>query len=195
MINTRSERVDEESSRDENDSKGKSWSIRINNPSEMKRCNATYRYWLSLKWRPIGFYLENKLCLAFYTWLILSFLFMQMNINCMQLHSYKAYISGFSHTLPCWPNMNSSNDDQHFHTDHLNTCYRMLCTWPAYNQDLSCIPRYVTRTNIFLHNLYSHSKKIFSKSHLSKTRGAKTSLLRFILYLTKVWNDFNIHLI
>ena len=45
----RIKQVPEESSRDENDSKGKSWSIRINNPSEMKRCNATYRNWLSQK--------------------------------------------------------------------------------------------------------------------------------------------------
>ena len=98
---------------------------------------------------------------------------MQMNINCMQLHSYKAYISGFSRTLPCLPNTNSLNDDQHFHKDHLNTCYMMLCTLPAYNQDLSCIPRYVTKTNIFLHNLYSHSKKYFPNRILVKLAGQK----------------------
>ena len=105
----------------------------------------------------IEIYLQNKLNMSFsikHNFI----LFMRKNINCMPLRNYTTYISDWSRTLPCLPNTNSSNDDQHFHTDHLNTYYRTLCTWPAYNQDSSCIPRCVTKTNIFLHNLYNYSK-------------------------------------
>ena len=46
-INTRSEQVSEESSRDENDSKGKWWSIQINTPSFYVKSYMKTYYWNS----------------------------------------------------------------------------------------------------------------------------------------------------